>query len=175
MTPERIVDELIERVELVSRKVDKVATSDLKPLDLQHFSLSEADLTDGKLNEQGREKVRVFFDTDIRRHDRAFSRIRTRSDGALFEVWDLDIASTDMMEALAFEPTNRVTNEQLRPIILIINNLLGKVGQLAEALNAQQELFSGIMVRMIERAIGGDGPDPELDAVFRTRPPKDAH
>lgn len=176
MTPERrSIDAMLERVELVSRKTDAVAKHDLAPLDLQTFDLTPDDLTNGKLNDAGREKVRVFFDRDVQRHDHAFARIRMRADGSDIRVWDLDILATDMMEAIAFEPTNRITNDQLRAMVLMLNNVLGKVGQLAETLAAQHEMMTNVMVRMIERAVGGDEDDPDLDAVFRVRPPKDAH
>lgn len=176
MTPERrSIDAMLERVELVSRKVDAVGKHDLRPLDLQTFDLTPEDLTDGKLNEAGREKVRVFFDRDIQRHDHAFARMRLRADGDDMRVWDLDIMSTEMMEAIAFEPTNRITNDQLRVLVLMLNNLIGKLGSLAETLNTQHELMMGVVVRLIERAVGGDEFDPDLDTILRVRPPKDAH
>jgi hypothetical protein len=176
MTPERrSIDEMLERVELVSRKVDAVAKHDLRPLDLQTFDLTPDDLTNGKLNDAGREKVRVFFDRDIQRHDHAFARMRMRADGDDIRVWDLDILATEMMEAIAFEPTNRITNNQLRVMVLMLNNVLGKMGQLAETLQNQHEMMTNVLMRMIERAVGGDEADPDLDAVLRVRPPKDAH
>lgn len=176
MTPERrSIDAMLERVELVSRKVDTVAKHDLRPLDLQTFDLKPEDLTDGKLNEAGREKVRVFFDRDIQRHDHAFARMRMRADGDDIRVWDLDIMATEMMEAIAFEPTNRITNDQLRVMVLMLNNVLGKLGSMAETLSNQHEMIMSVLLRLIERAVGGDDPDPELDVILNVRPPKDAH